>query len=220
MELYVSFVARPAYSFAMGITLKILIGVSVSIVIILVACVGYVFMIADAWGGFDKNYTRQDIVSSYAKHRQAIQTVIRHYSSMVPAGKQVEVEFEHGDIQRIVVQEGPKQNPTYTLAWASSSKPQLDSLVVSLGWSEAAIQQLQEKLEAADCISIQNGDPAVLGFKRSGMGMYSFNIFYRPIADSLREQYARGCTHIIQSEELVLEYGGGAIGPQCFPAGY
>ncbi|AHJ96670.1 hypothetical protein [Hymenobacter swuensis] len=204
----------------MSTALKILIGFSVSIVIIFAACVGYVFMIADTLGGADKNHTRQELVSSYAKYRQAIQGVIRHYSTMVPAGKQVEVEFEYGDIQRIVVQEGPKQNPTYSLAWASTSKLQLDSLVVSLGWSEAAIQQLQEKLEAADCIAIQNGEPAVLGFKRSGMGMYSFNVFSKPISNSLREQYARGCTHIIQSDELVLEYGGGAIGPQCFPANY
>ncbi|WP_426490828.1 hypothetical protein [Hymenobacter sp. 102] len=184
------------------------------------AFLGYVGFIAHAFGVFDKDYTRKEIVNSYTEHYSAIQTAISCYESIVPAGKQVEVEFEDGDIDRIVVREGPAQHPTYSLAWASSSKHQLDSLVTSLGWSEAAMQQLQEKLEAADCISIQNGEPAVLGFKRSGMGMYSFNIFSRPISDSLREQYARGCTHIIQSDELVLEYGGGAIGPQCFPAGY
>ncbi|WBO85152.1 hypothetical protein [Hymenobacter yonginensis] len=204
----------------MGIALKILIGVGVGIAVIVAAYVGYILLIANAFGVFDKDYTRQELVSGYAEHRKAIQTVIRYYSAMIPAGKQVEVEFEGTAIDRIILREGPERNPTYTYAWASSSKPQLDSLVASLGWSEATIQQLQEKLGAADCISIQNGEPAVLGFKRSGMGMYSFNVFSRPIADSLREQYARGCTHIIQSDELVLEYGGGAIGPQCFPDGY
>lgn len=177
-------------------------------------------MFADAFGPVNNNYTRKELESSYTEHYLPIQAAIKYYESIVPDGRKVEIEFEGGGIDRIVVQEGPKQNPTYTSAWASTSRPQLDSLVASLGWSEDEIQQLQEKLEAADCISIQNGEPAVLGFKRSGMGMYSFNVFRKPIPDSLREQYAAGCTHIIQSEELVLEYGGGAIGPQCFPAGY
>jgi hypothetical protein len=40
--------------------------------------------------------------------------------------------------------------------------------------------------------------------------------FDDPIADSLKIKYNDGCTYILVDNRLVLEYGGGAIGPQCF----
>jgi hypothetical protein len=48
------------------------------------------------------------------------------------------------------------------------------------------------------------------------MGRYSFNLFDKPIADSLKTAYNDGCTYIMVNDRLVLEYGGGAIGSQCF----
>ncbi|QRQ63852.1 hypothetical protein [Sphingobacterium multivorum] len=50
----------------------------------------------------------------------------------------------------------------------------------------------------------------------SRMERYSFNVFDKPIADSLKTAYNDGCTYIMVNDRLVLEYGGGAIGSQCF----
>jgi len=49
------------------------------------------------------------------------------------------------------------------------------------------------------------------------MGMYSYNVFDKTIADSLKNHYNDSCTYILYNDKLVLEYGGGAIGSQCFP---
>jgi len=49
------------------------------------------------------------------------------------------------------------------------------------------------------------------------MGMFSYELFSKPIADSLKDSYNNGCADIIYNPTAVLEYGGGAIGPQCFP---
>ncbi|MCR5886865.1 hypothetical protein LRS06_03565 [Hymenobacter sp. J193] len=203
----------------MNTYIKAIIIISSLIVAVFIGYVVYWLMILNAFGSFDKDYTRQDLITSYSEHHEAIQGAIGFYTSIVPIGKEVEIEFEDEAISRIVVKAGPSKNPTYTHAW-NHEPAKIDSIVSSLGWSEPMLDKLQEKLEAADCISIQNGEPAILGFKRSGMGIYSFNVFKKPIPDSLREQYARSCTYLIQTEELVLEYGGGAMGPQCFPPNY
>lgn len=44
--------------------------------------------------------------------------------------------------------------------------------------------------------------------------MYSLNLFDKPIPDSLKNHYNDSCTHFMENDKLVLEYGGGAIGSQ------
>ncbi len=83
-----------------------------------------------------------------------------------------------------------------------------------LDWDLETIEILKEKLDNADCISIEDGEPIKIGFKRSGMGMYSFDIFQDKTTD--RNKFNNNCQYILVSNKLALEYGGGAIGPQCF----
>ena len=72
-------------------------------------------------------------------------------------------------------------------------------------------------MDKADCIQIESGEPTKIGWQRSGMGMFSYNVFDKPIPDSLKKQYNDSCTYIFYNKKLVLEYGGGAVGSQCFP---
>ncbi|HET6225030.1 MAG TPA: hypothetical protein VFF27_02050 [Bacteroidia bacterium] len=92
----------------------------------------------------------------------------------------------------------------------------MDSILKPLGWTRETLELLKEKLDDANCIQIESGEPAKIGFKRSGMGMYFFNVFENPIPDSLKADYNDSCRYIIANDRLVLEYGGGAIGSQCF----
>jgi hypothetical protein len=46
--------------------------------------------------------------------------------------------------------------------------------------------------------------------------MYFYELFGKPIPDSLKDTYNNGCTYIIYNPTVVLEYGGGVLGPQCF----
>ena len=92
----------------------------------------------------------------------------------------------------------------------------MDSILSKIGWNRTTLITLKEKLDDANCIQIESGEPTKIGFKRSGMGMYSFNVFDKPITDSVRNLFGDTCNYIIVSDKLILEYGGGAIGPQCF----
>jgi hypothetical protein len=92
----------------------------------------------------------------------------------------------------------------------------MDSILSTIGWNRTTLKNLKEKLDNANCIQIESGEPTKIGFKRSGMGMYSFNVFEKPITDSQKTLYRDTCSYIIASDRLILEYGGGAIGPQCF----
>lgn len=93
----------------------------------------------------------------------------------------------------------------------------VDSVCQSLHWTLETLMAIKQKLDAAHCISVQNGLPCKVGFQRSGMGMYSYDLFPTPMSDSLRSRYNDSCTYIAYSPTLFLEYGGGAVGPQCFP---
>ncbi|MBP2618769.1 hypothetical protein [Chryseobacterium jejuense] len=84
-----------------------------------------------------------------------------------------------------------------------------------MNWTEDEIKILKEKLDNANCISIKDGEPVKIGFKRSGLGMYSFNVFQK--RDTDRSIFNDGCQYILRNHNLALEYGGGAIGQQCFP---
>lgn len=83
------------------------------------------------------------------------------------------------------------------LEWDLSTKTaKMDSLIKPLGWSRATLAELKEKLDNAGCIQIESGEPTKIGFKRSGMGIYFFNVFDNPMPDSLKRHYDEMCTYI------------------------
>jgi hypothetical protein len=96
------------------------------------------------------------------------------------------------------------------------STQQLDSILKPLNWTRETLKTLKRKLDNAGCIQIASGEPTEIGFQRSGMSMYFFNVFDRPIPDRLKAGYNDSCAYILVNDSLVLEYGSGAIGSQCF----
>jgi hypothetical protein len=168
-------------------------------------------------------YTKKDLIANYQAKKNAILAVKDYFVSIVPPHKSVEIEFtDSHTLSRLNVSSldsatGATIYPIF-LQWdLSTSSPQVDSVLAVLHWTQATLQQLKHKLDLAFCISIGSGDPCRVGFQRSGMGMYFYELFSKPIPDSLKGTYNNGCTYIIYNPTVVLEYGGGAIGPQCFP---
>ncbi|MDD3281435.1 MAG: hypothetical protein PHC83_07670 [Bacteroidales bacterium] len=93
----------------------------------------------------------------------------------------------------------------------------LDSALTIINWTKEKLFQIKSFLKDANCISIENGEPTTIGFARSGMGKYSYKIFNQNLNTEQIEKYNDGCNYIFYKENIVLEYGGGAMGPQCFP---
>jgi hypothetical protein len=198
---------------------KALKWILISVGVVVAAVAGYyIFVtvaIAVAFGAFEPTYTQADLIKNYEARTTQIQALGTYINTITPAGKSVMIEFDGAHTLSIFhVGVGEHNSSNWDVKWSS---PKADTLLQQLGWTRQTLTTLYDKLDEADCISITSGEPSNIGYKRSGMGKYSYDIFARPMSDSLRTQYNDSCTYIFYKPGVVLEYGGGAIGPQCFP---
>lgn len=177
---------------------------------------GYIFYVFSTFSFDDgKYYSKQDLIDNYNQKSSQIVDLKSYINKIVPANKSVDIDFDGSKeffIFHLV------DNGNYNSNWnLKVNSTTTDTLLTKLNWTKETLNILKQKLDAANCISVKSGEPCNIGFQRSGMGKYFYNIFERPIPDSLKSKYNDSCTYILYSDNVVLEYGGGAIGPQCFP---
>ncbi|MCS4168044.1 hypothetical protein [Sphingobacterium sp. BIGb0116] len=166
------------------------------------------------FGGVDKDYSVTELKENFEEKRADIYEVKNYINKIIPPDKSVEIEFSKNNTLGIF---HLKVDGKFESNWdVKINSNKADSLLQKLGWTRGTLKTLKEKLDKANCIGITSGEPCNISFQRSGMGRYSFNLFDKPIADSLKARYNDGCTYIMVNDRLVLEYGGGAIGSQCF----
>ena len=201
---------------------KVFIGISILIGIGLIVFIGWWVMLISAFGGFDKDYSVTELKENFEKNKTEIYELKRYFGKIVPENRFVEIEFEDDNtlgrlgIKALDSTAGNPNDPMF-LEWdLEINTSRMDSIIQPMGWTRETLRTLKDKLDNANCIQIESGEPAKIGFKRSGMGMYSFNVFDQPIPDSLKAHYNDSCTYILANDRLVLEYAGGAIGSQCF----
>ncbi len=173
--------------------------------------------------GDEKFYSKQDLINNYNEKKRSIYELKDFFNSIVPKNRIVEIEFkDKNELGRLAVTNlNPKSSSfsdSYFCDWnLKTNLPKVDSIITSLGWTQKKLAEIKSYLDKANCIAVTNGEPTNIGFQRSGMGMYFYNLFSKPIPDSLKGRYNNGCTYILYNDKVVLQYGGGAIGPQCFP---
>lgn len=178
------------------------------------AYICWMLALAHAFGAFDKTYTQVDLIRHYEAKAPELWALKSYVNSIVPAHQSVTIEF---DGQRTIPIFHVQVNDVYDSNWdVKWDSHRADTLLQQLGWTRQTLSTLQAKLDRAGCISIASGEPCTIGYQRSGMGKYSYKLFAGPMSDSLQAQYSRSCTYIVYKPQVVLEYGGGAIGPQCF----
>lgn len=90
-------------------------------------------------------------------------------------------------------------------------------MIKPLGWTNATLTKIKDLLINANCISIENGEMTTIGFARNGLGKYYFMLFENDLSAEEVKQYNDGCNFEFYRKNIVLRYGGGAAGPQCFP---
>lgn len=174
-------------------------------------------MLISAFGGFDKDYSVTELKEYFEENKTAIYVLKNYYAEIVPDDYFVEIEFENDNtLGRFGIKDSNSNGPMF-LEWdLEINTERMDSIIKPIGWTRETLKTLKDKLDNADCIQIESGEPTKIGFKRSRMAMYSFNVFDKPIPDNLIEQYNNSCIYILVNKKLALEYGGGAIGSQCF----
>jgi len=169
------------------------------------------------------SYTKEDFIKNYNKKEHEILGLKKYFSTIVPADKKVEIEFENDNrlFRFGVYPIDPKTewiNYPIFLEWnLDVHSKKVDSVLTSMNWNAETLKRIKEKLDAANCIQIESGEPTKIGYQRSGMGMFIYNVFDHPLPDSLKKYYNGNCQYKVFSDKLVLEYGSGAVGSDCFP---
>jgi hypothetical protein len=164
------------------------------------------------------SYDKKDLIENYEARTNEILAVKNYYKSILPDGASVTIEFDNDKELGIF---HVKADSVYQSNWNLKIKsPKVDSLLTELNWTTKELRILKEKLDKANCISIAGKNPVVIGWQRSGMGKFSYLIFDQNLDESKIKEYNDGCYNIFYKDNIVLEYGGGAIGPQCFPDFY
>lgn len=172
--------------------------------------------------GNGKVYSKEDLINNYRNKKSKIDSLRNYFNKLVPTNKVIEIEFESDkEISRLALTSlkagSLNSSDNYVCVYdLDVNSKEVDSIIKSIGWTQQTLAEIKFNLNKANCIGISNGEPTSINFKRSGFGMYSYLIFSKEISDSLRKQYNHGCTHILYSDKLVLEYLGGVYGPQCF----
>jgi hypothetical protein len=184
-----------------------------------------------------KRSSKEKLIDNYKKKENEIFELKAFFNSVVPQGYNVHIEFKNEnriDLFVGVIENAPLKNYMLFEQWninpydynvkpkrdTSEYSPRTNSLDLvkqKLNWTDDTFKEIKKKIDQANCISIDNREPAEVGFARSGMGEYSYVIFNNSIADSLRTEYNDSCNYILYNNKVALEYGGGAFGPDCFP---
>ncbi|MEP6262811.1 MAG: hypothetical protein ABJ092_14640 [Gillisia sp.] len=160
------------------------------------------------------SYDKKDLIENYEERTEEILDAKDYFKSILPEGARVTIEFDNDKelgIFHVKIDSISQNNWNLKI---NSSK--VDSLLTELRWTTETLNTLKYKLDKAKCISIAGKDPVVVGWQRSGMGKFSYVIFDQNLNQDKMESYNDGCTYIFYKDNLVLEYGGGAIGMQCF----
>ena len=193
-----------------------LIGSSIILGLFVIGFIIFNLMIASAFGAFDKTYSVTELKEEYFSKEKEIQDVINYYDFIKPKDYTVDIEFtDEKLLSRLTIYKKDSSKVVYQKWDVPIGEMQSQELTTYLEWSGNEVKTLKEKLDKANCISVEDGEPIKIGFKRSGMGMFSFVIFRNKGTDI--QNFNNGCDYIMVNRNIALQYGGGAIGTQCFP---
>ena len=172
--------------------------------------------------------SKEEQINNLKENESNIQSLIKEYSELVPDSLIVYIEFNPKDIvlstdksiDLRVYSNRKNENGGIDQKFRESNLP-YDSKVLSeqiniLGWNEKTLISIKNLLDNANCSSIKNGEITTVGFARSGMGKYSYKFFEDDLSKEEQSEYNDSCLYIYYERNIVLEFGGSAIGQQCF----
>lgn len=160
------------------------------------------------------SYYPEDLAENYNEKEKEIKDLINFTNKNTPKGTKIHIELEGNELTIFHINNDSIKSSNWNI---DINSKKADSLLNIIGWTNKKLEKLEIKLEEANCISISNGNPCNIGWQRSGMGMYMYNLFEENLNDSLINSYNDSCSYIFYKENIVFQYGGGAFGPQCFP---
>ncbi|GAB5473777.1 MAG: hypothetical protein Mars2KO_18760 [Maribacter sp.] len=172
--------------------------------------------------------SKEEQIENLRTNEDNIRTLIREYSELVPDSLVVFIEFNPKDIvlsmnesiDLKIYSTRKKEKSESGISFQEWNLP-YDSKVLldqikKLGWTKNTLEKIKKLLDDARCRSIKNENIVTIGFSRSGMGKYYYKFFKNDLNDEEQGRHNDGCSYIFFERDIVLEFGGGAVGQQCF----
>lgn len=182
--------------------------------------------------------SKKELIENFENKKYEIQKLKTEYQKLVPKNYIVDIEFEPESkifttteeisVKIYKINDKTEKESINTIERGDSlevisqdwnlkpNSEELENIIKPIGWTNQTLVEIKKLLNEANCISIENGKITTIGFARSGMGKYSYKIFDKPLNPKEREEYNNDCENIFYKDNIVLEYGGGAVGRQCF----
>lgn len=169
--------------------------------------------------------SKKEMIANIDSNFDNINNLKTQYSKLVPKNYIVSIEFNPADKITLTkesidltIEDTSNNQSNIKQDWnLEYNSKKLAQMLKSLDWTNETLLAIKKLLADAHCISIENGNITTIGFARSGMGKYFFKLFNDDLTGAQIKEYNDGCTYIFYKKNIVLEYGGGAVGPQCFP---
>ena len=169
--------------------------------------------------------SKNEMIADIDSNFDNIKILKNEYSKLVPKNYIISIEFNAADKIAMTKESiDLKMEDTLNKQWnleqewnLEYSSKKIAHMLKRLNWTITTLEKIKKLLADAKCISIENGTITTIGFGRSGLGKYYFKLFESDLTNEQIEKYNDGCTYIFYKKNIVLEYGGGAAGSQCFP---
>lgn len=176
------------------------------------------FFVSTAYffGAFDKNYNEKELVTHYENKKEQFSELVKYFNSIVPYDKEIEIEFDNNNelfrFGVVSIDTLLKNRSPMYLKWNLNIDEDIpDEILTSINWNRNTFSSLKSKLDEAGCIQIRSGNPIEIGFKRNGMGMYSYYLYKKDSSnDILNQQKKRNDIHFF-NERMAWKYDGGAF---------
>lgn len=172
--------------------------------------------------------SKKEQIKNLETNENSIIKLIKEYSILVPDSLSVDIEFNPKDIilstnksiDLRIHSNRKSKNSGIELDFHEWNLPHTSEVLLEqikiLGWNEKTLLDIENLLSNAECRSIENGKISTVGFARSGMGKYSYKFFEEDLSEKEQTEFNDGCSYIYYERNIVLEFGGGAVGRQCF----
>jgi hypothetical protein len=161
-----------------------------------------------------------EVVDAFHANKESIYDAKKYFEAIVPDSFNVYIEYtDNNKIDFQVFQTKGIATSNIIQVWdADMYSDEITNVTDVLGWNNYEMIVLREILHNANCISIENKKEMIqIGYQRSGMGKYDFNIYDNPILTEDIKYYNDSCRYLYINKFNVVEFGGGAIGSQCMP---
>jgi len=169
--------------------------------------------------------SKKELIENIDNNSNNITLLKNEFGKLIPANHVVSIEYNPADSIwdqkesfNISIVKNTNGTKTFYQEWNLEPKgAKLKKVLKSLNWSNETLEKIKSLLKNANCISVDNDEIVTIGFARSGMGLYSFKLFKTALSPEEIIKFNDHCLYIFYKNNIVLEYGGGAVGNQCFP---